>query len=85
MGEHDQQYQVKTQLEAQFPEAKVIVLDAVTDGQLCTILTARESIDSDEDVLVISSDTYVTSTIGEAIRLRRSRLRRDHLGRQHAR
>lgn len=39
----------------------ILLLDQVTDGQLCTVLTAQEFLDSDEDVLITSADTYVVS------------------------
>jgi NDP-sugar pyrophosphorylase family protein len=50
---------------------QVVRIPEVTEGQLCTVLAARDIIDSDEDVLVASSDTYVTSRLGEAISGRR--------------
>jgi dTDP-glucose pyrophosphorylase len=72
LREHDEQFQLKTLLRAAFGADVVIVaLDEVTEGQLSTVLTARQWIDTEEDVLVISSDTYVVSTIGDDIRARK--------------
>ena len=45
-----------------------VFLDKVTEGQLCTVLAARHHIDTDEDILVISSDTYILSNLGKEIR-----------------
>ncbi len=51
---------------------EIILLPEVTQGQLCTVLTAKEFINNDEDFLIISSDTIVKSNIGEDIRNKRS-------------
>ena len=41
-------------------EVEVIEIDEVTEGQLCTVLMARSFFEqSDEEVLVIPSDTYI--------------------------
>jgi len=56
-------------------EPSVILLDGVTEGQLCTVLAAREHIDTDEDVLIASSDTYVVSDLREAIATRDEKCR----------
>lgn len=50
----------------------VILLDEVTEGQLCTVLAARELINTDEDLLIASSDTYVVSDLGQDIASRGS-------------
>ena len=47
--------------------AQVILLDGVTEGQLCTVLAAREFISGDEDLLIASSDTYVVSNLAQDI------------------
>lgn len=52
-------------------QAELILLDEVTEGQLCTVLAARQAINGDEDVLVGSADTYVVSNLGRAIAHRR--------------
>jgi len=48
-------------------ELEVVLLDNVTEGQLCTVLTARQHIDMDLPLLVASSDTFVLSNIAEDI------------------
>jgi NDP-sugar pyrophosphorylase family protein len=48
-------------------EAEVILLNAVTEGQLCTVLAAQEFLNTDEDLLIASSDTYVVSELGQDI------------------
>jgi len=47
--------------------AQVILLDNITEGQLCTVLAAREVINRDEDLLIASADTYVVSDLAQDI------------------
>lgn len=66
LQEHDAEYGVVKWLQDTF-SADVIALPDVTEGQLCTVLAARDAINRDEDVLIISSDTYVVSDLGRHI------------------
>lgn len=43
--------------------AKIFLLDDVTEGQVSTVLAARSIIDNEQDLLIISPDTYVVSNI----------------------
>jgi UDP-N-acetylglucosamine diphosphorylase / glucose-1-phosphate thymidylyltransferase / UDP-N-acetylgalactosamine diphosphorylase / glucosamine-1-phosphate N-acetyltransferase / galactosamine-1-phosphate N-acetyltransferase len=56
----------------QFPSStRYILIDEVTDGQLCTVLAAKEMLqDWVRDLLIISSDTLVVSNLGVDIRNR---------------
>src|ERR1051325_1623404 len=53
--------------------AQVILLEGVTEGQLCTVLAARELINCEEDLLIASSDTYVVSNVLSDIQFRTSK------------
>jgi UDP-N-acetylglucosamine diphosphorylase / glucose-1-phosphate thymidylyltransferase / UDP-N-acetylgalactosamine diphosphorylase / glucosamine-1-phosphate N-acetyltransferase / galactosamine-1-phosphate N-acetyltransferase len=56
-----------------FPRGtRYVMIDEVTDGQLCTVLEAKEILEEGTvtDLLVISSDTLVISNMGEDIRKR---------------
>lgn len=68
LAEHEAQYGISRILH-QITQTKteIVLLDDVTEGQLCTVLAAREWIDTDEDVLVTNSDTYVQSNLGRVI------------------
>lgn len=46
---------------------EIITLEEVTEGQLDTVLKASDLINKDEDILIISSDTYVKSSIDQDI------------------
>lgn len=52
--------------------AEVHVIPDVTEGQLCTVLEAARWIDTDEDLLIASADTYVDSDLGRDIERRRA-------------
>ncbi len=45
----------------------IIALDHVTEGQACTVLAARELIDSDEPLLIFNADTCCRTTLGQAL------------------
>jgi dTDP-glucose pyrophosphorylase len=68
LAEHERRYGV-TKLVRHLAgrEAEVILLEDVTEGQLCTVLAARVLIDNDEDLLIASADTYVVSNFGSDI------------------
>lgn len=71
LREHEEDYHATSLLSnlVDVP-TEVILLDEVTEGQLCTVLAARDLIDTGEDVLISSSDTYVVSGLGKDIALR---------------
>jgi len=47
---------------------EIVALDEVTQGQACTVLTAKKWIDNDEPLLIFNADTYCPTTIASAIR-----------------
>ena len=68
LKEHDEKFQVKKVLSSVMERPfELLLLDGVTEGQLCTVLEAKSHINTDEDLLIISSDTYVVSDIGKHI------------------
>ena len=48
-------------------DINIVIIDNVTEGQLCTVLKAKELINTHEDILILSADTYVKSNIGSDI------------------
>jgi len=66
LAEHEERYGLSgllTDWAGARPSA-VVTVDDVTEGQLCTVLEARDRMDADDDVLVASCDTYVRSDLG---------------------
>jgi len=47
--------------------AQVVLIPEITEGQLCTVLAAREMIHTDEDILIASADTLVRSSLQDDI------------------
>jgi len=73
LKEHETNYAISGLLRsAAGPSAQVVVIDEVTEGQLCTVLAAADYINGDEDLLVASCDTYVVSTLAQDIRDRQA-------------
>lgn len=46
-----------------FDGINIILTDEVTEGQLCIVLKAKEFINKNVDILILSADTYVKSNI----------------------
>jgi len=68
LAQHEEEYGVVDLLHRLAgSRAEVMLLDEVTEGQLCTVLAAREAIDQDQDVLIVSADTLVLSDLGRDI------------------
>lgn len=69
LREHEEQYGVKKLIARVIPaNAEFVMLDDVTEGQLCTVLAAREFLKQEEDVLIAASDTFVENKLGETIK-----------------
>lgn len=70
LEEHEENWGVTEVLRKMVgPKAEVILLPEVTQGQLCTVMAARDHL-NEEGLLIASSDTYIESDLGEAIRHR---------------
>jgi dTDP-glucose pyrophosphorylase len=68
LKEHEVNFGLKTLLHELYDNnVTLILIDEVTEGQLCTVLAAEEHLNSSEDILITSSDTFVKSKIGEHI------------------
>lgn len=68
LREHEEQFGVRKLISAVIPKnVEFVVLDDVTEGQLCTVLAAREFLTREEDVLIASSDTFVENDLGHTI------------------
>lgn len=73
---HEREYGVVSMLQQLVGQAAtVLLLNNVTEGQLCTVLAAKEHIDSGEDLLVASSDTLVLGQLGADIATRPASVR----------
>ncbi len=68
LKEHEDQYGlIKIFKNIGFDDIHFVFLEKVTEGQLCTVLAGRDHFDTDEEILIASSDTYVLSELGKDI------------------
>jgi NDP-sugar pyrophosphorylase family protein len=61
--EHVRAYALAAALTRWAPGCEIIQIDGVTEGAACTVLTARELINSDEPLLIANSDQYVEADV----------------------
>lgn len=68
LAEHEAQFGISSLArQAAGDRAEVVLLDDVTEGQLCSVLAARAFFEPDEAVLVASADTYIRSNLAHDI------------------
>ncbi len=68
LKQHEQQYQISKSLTKYVEKPfELVLLDEVTEGQLCTVLKAKEFFKMDDDLLIIASDSLIKSEIGKDI------------------
>jgi len=63
--DHISNYGLKQKLNACAPGCEVISIDKVTEGAACTVLLARELINSDCPLMIANCDQYIDSDINE--------------------
>lgn len=63
LGEHLRETTMGAVLDRIAPDCVVVPVDAVTDGAACTVLLAREWIDSVEPLMIANSDQWVDYSI----------------------
>lgn len=62
---HIEAYGLKEKLGQWAPGCEIIGLHGLTEGAACTVLTAREFINSDEPLMIANSDQYVDISIDD--------------------
>lgn len=65
---HIEAYGLTERLQAWAPGCVVIGLDGVTEGAACTVLAAREHIDSDAPLMIANSDQYIDVDIDDYLK-----------------
>ena len=58
-NEHIKKYGLVQKLHSYTKNAEVIGIDGITEGQVCTVLKAKEFIDNDEPVMTANSDQWI--------------------------
>jgi NDP-sugar pyrophosphorylase family protein len=68
LAEHEREFELRDMFRRHYlGKTRFVLLDEVTEGQLCTVVTAQSYIDTDEDILIINSDTYVEADLEKDI------------------
>lgn len=69
LREHQESYDLNGIIESEVKmKSELLLIPDITEGQLCTVLIAKEIINTDEEILIISADTIVKSDIGYDIK-----------------
>lgn len=72
LKEHDEQFDAVKKLKEKYGErTKCVVIGQVTEGAACTVLLAKEYINTDEDLVIKDSDGYIVSEIHTTINQKR--------------
>ena len=70
---HLQAYALKKQLERWAPGSAVIPICELTQGAACSVLCAKQLINSDDELMIANSDQYVDVDINEYLHAMRAR------------
>ncbi len=71
LEEHDRQFHITSTIQSiAGSESEFVLLSEVTEGQLCTVLAAKQFFQDNEDILIAACDTLVMSQIDKDIRER---------------
>lgn len=72
LREHDIDYHASELIKKNSPyPTEIILLNDITEGQLCTVMAAKEHLLSGEDIIIVSSDTIIISNLHEDIKNKR--------------
>ena len=68
LREHEEQFHVRKLIHEQItPEFELILIDEITEGQLCTVLKGTHLLESGESILIAASDSYIESDIANEL------------------
>ncbi len=65
LAEHIKEYGVDQQLMEWAPESKIVLVDAVTEGAACTVLLAKDYINTGSPLMIANSDQWVDIDIDD--------------------
>jgi NDP-sugar pyrophosphorylase family protein len=76
LREHEDKYGIKRILsEILNNDFELLLIDEVTEGQLCTVLAARDYLMNQQELLIISSDSLIRSDIGIEINRKKEEIK----------
>ena len=59
LKEHDDKYHIEDILVSLYPECKVVVIDSITEGPVCSCLSAKEHLNNDIPLIIANCDQYM--------------------------
>lgn len=69
LKEHENDFGVSKLIKEEIvTDFEMILLEDVTQGQLCTVLTASHYFEQNQSILIAASDSYIESTISEELK-----------------
>lgn len=72
LREHDIDYHASELIKKHSPyPTEIVLLNDITQGQLCTVMAAKEHIQVNEDIIIVSSDTIIDSNLQHDIKNKR--------------
>src|SRR5690606_29006098 len=65
LAEHLDRYPLADDIHARYRHLRpeIVPLDALTEGQACTVLAARDHLDPDEGLIIYNADTYCVTDL----------------------
>lgn len=63
LQEHIEKYEVDRLLRSIEPGCEIVIVDQVTEGAACTVLLAKELINTDDSLMIANSDQWVDADI----------------------
>jgi len=63
LKEHIKNYQIDQQLKQYAPESEIILVDQVTEGAACTVLLAKDLINTSAPLMITNSDQWVNTSM----------------------
>jgi dTDP-glucose pyrophosphorylase len=70
--DHDRDHDLASRLQRWAPGSALVLLDGVTEGAACTVLTAAEHIDPDAPLMIANSDQWVDLDIDDYLAAHRA-------------
>ncbi len=64
-NQHIQEYDLKNKLNSLAKNVEIIGIDGITEGQVCTVLKAKDLINNNEPLMTANSDQYIDFNIND--------------------
>lgn len=72
LEDHIKEYDIDKKLKELAPSAVIVTVDKVTEGAACTVLLAKEYINTDEPLMIANSDQWVDININDYLHVMKS-------------